>query len=126
MTEDQAAKLGELLKNARLKRGHALREVGAAIDVNYSWLRELEAGHYTEPAPDRLARLAEFLGIDPMRIDRVSKNHLADSLPEVRTYFRSKEKLNAEQLDEVEATLARLRAKYDRQKNQAKTKGGKK
>ncbi len=115
MTEAQAKKLGQLVRASRTTRGLSLRAAAEACETTYSWLIQLEEGRYIDPAPDRLARLAEVLKIDPVRIDAITKGALANSLPDVRTYFRAKEKLTPEQLDEVEKTMARLRSKYARQ-----------
>jgi len=73
-----------------------------------SWLQRLESGQYASPNPAHLARVAEALDIDPARIDEVSADHLADSLPSVRTYFRSKTKATPEQLDAIEAVLREI------------------
>lgn len=121
MTEAQAQKLGQMINAARQKKGLSLRDVANQVDISHIWLKELESGHYTDPAPDRLARLAELLDIDPVRIDRVNKDVLANSLPDVRTYFRAKDKLSPEQLDEVEATMKRLRSKYAKAAARSKT-----
>jgi len=112
MTDAQAKRLGRLIQHARLKRGWSLLTAMEQTGLDSSWLNRLERGMYADPAPDRLALLAEALEIDPVAIDRASRDHLADSLPEIRTYFRSKEKLSAEALDEVETALAEIRAKH--------------
>lgn len=112
MTDAQARKLGAIVSRARSRKGLSLREAATKVGISYVWLNDLEGGRYSDPAPDRLARLAEVLGIDPVAIDRVNRDVLANSLPDVRTYFRAKEGLSLEQLDEVEATLKRLRRKH--------------
>ena len=112
MTDAQARKLGAIVSRARTRKGLSLREAAAKVGISYVWLNDLESGRYSDPAPDRLGRLAEVLGIDPVAIDRVNQGVLANSLPDVRTYFRAKEGLSPEQLDEVEATLQRLRHKH--------------
>lgn len=125
MTNAQARKLGSIIQRARVRKQLSLRDTATAVGISYVWLSDLEAGRYSDPAPDRLARLSEALDIDPMAIDRVNRDVLSNSLPDVRTYFRAKEHLSPEQLDEVESTLNRLRAKYASDANQsAPQKGG--
>lgn len=114
MTEAQAQRLGGFIKEERLKQGLSYGELAARSDTEKSWLHKLENGQRTDPHPALLARVAEALGIDPAKIDRMSNDHLADSLPEVRTYFRSKEKLPLAAVREVEAAVAEIRAKYQR------------
>jgi transcriptional regulator with XRE-family HTH domain len=112
MTDAQAKQLGRLIHEARIKRGWSLAQAMDATGIDSSWLNRMERGFYADPAPDRLAVLAEHLDIDPVAIDRASRDHLADSLPSARIYFRSKEKLSPEALDEVERAVADIRAKY--------------
>lgn len=119
MTDAQARKLGSVIQRARVRKNLSLRGAATVTGISYVWLNDVEAGRYSDPAPDRLARLAEALAIDPVTIDRISRDALSNSLPDVRTYFRAKEHLSSEQLDEVEATLNRLRAKYASNKNQS-------
>lgn len=112
MNEAQAKKLGQLIQKARVRQGWSLATVMAETGIDSSWLNRLERGMYADPAPERLALLAEHLGIDPVAIDRASRGHLADALPSVRTYFRSKEKLSPEALDEIERALDEIRQRH--------------
>jgi hypothetical protein len=54
-----------------------------------------------------LARLAEALDIAPDRNDRITKGSMADSQPEVRTYFRAKYGLTPEQGEQIAHYLER-------------------
>lgn len=127
MTEAQATQLGRIVRTARLKKGWSLAATMARVGIDQAWLNRLELGRYADPDPVHLATLAEALEIDPARIDRVSRDHLAASMPTMRTYFRSKEKLSPEALDEVERAVADIRAKYATppdDNDSALTKGG--
>jgi len=112
MTDHQATKLGALIRRARHKKGLSLFALADLTGFDDSWLQRLERGQYASPNPVHLARVAEALDIDPVAIDRASKNHLAQSLPSVRTYFRSTAKATPEQLDEIEAAIAEIHAKH--------------
>lgn len=112
MTDHQAAKLGALIRRGRRKKGLSLFALADLTGFDDSWLQRLERGQYASPNPVHLARVAEALDIDPVAIDRASKNHLAQSLPSVRTYFRSTAKATPEQLDEIEAAIAEIHAKH--------------
>lgn len=109
MTQAQAKRLGELIAKARAKSGLSTRALAAELDVAYGWITELENGRFLDPAPDRLARLAEVLDIEPARIDRLTKGAIAEGLPAPRVYFRSKLALTPEQTDEVLRYIERLR-----------------
>ena len=82
-------------------------------------LKRFEDGVYNNPSPAQITRIAEALDIDPARIDRVSKNHLANSMPSMRTYLRSKEKLSPEAMDALEQALADIRAEDAAQRSGA-------
>src|ERR1019366_5630049 len=114
MTEQQAQRLGALIRSAREAKGLSVREVSTEMGLTHSWLGYLETGRSLEPLPDRVAMLAEMLEIDPAEIDRVSGDYLAQSLPTVRTYFRSKGKATQAELEELERVVAEVQAKYRR------------
>lgn len=124
MTETQAMRLGELIRSAREKQNVSLRALESETGVARTWLVYLEAGRSLEPSPDRLARVAETLHIDPARIDRVSGRYLARSLPTVRTYFRSKGQATPAELDELEQVIAEVQAKYRQDDANERSTGG--
>jgi transcriptional regulator with XRE-family HTH domain len=109
MTPSQARQLGLLVAKARARKGMSLRDLSWKVGVHTSWLGRLEQGDFADPAPDRLARVAEELDIEPGRIDRLTKGSVADGLPGMRTYFRAKYDLTAEQIAQVERYIERLR-----------------
>ena len=110
MPDAQARNLGLLIHNARVAKGLSFRGLAAVTDVPLASLKRFEDGVYNDPSPAQITRIAEALDIDPARIDRVSKNHLANSMPSMRTYLRSKEKLSPEAMDSLEQALADIRA----------------
>ncbi len=107
MTQAQAKQLGTLMAKARRRKGLSHRALALQLGVAYGWLSELEMGRFLDPAPGRLARLAEALDIEPNKIDRITKGSMADSLPEVRTYFRAKYGLTPEQSAQIEHYVKR-------------------
>jgi transcriptional regulator with XRE-family HTH domain len=112
MTEAQAQRLGQLILRARTRRGWSLATLSDHTGIPDVWLNRVERGLYLQPAPERLAKTAEVLRIDPITIDRATHDYLAESLPGVRTYFRSKEKLSPGALDKIEAMLAEIQASH--------------
>jgi transcriptional regulator with XRE-family HTH domain len=109
MTQAQARKLGELIARARAKKGLSTRALAAELGVASGWIPELENGRYLDPAPDRLAHLAEVLDIEPAQVDRISKGAVAEGLPAPRVYFRSKMALSADETDKVLRYIERMR-----------------
>jgi transcriptional regulator with XRE-family HTH domain len=124
MTDELAKRLGALIRAAREAKGISLRALEAESGIALSWLAYLEAGRSLEPMPDRVARIAELLQLDPAKVDRVSGNYLAQSLPTVRTYFRSKGKATTAELDELERVIEEVQAKHRRPDGRASRRGG--
>lgn len=110
MTEAQARNLGALLRAARARSGKSFRALQAETGIPLATLKNFEDGTHMEPSPTTLLRLAEALQVDPDRINRISRNYLAEALPGVRTYFRSTAKLAPSDLDKIEAVLAEIEA----------------
>lgn len=107
MTPAQARQLGTLMARARRAKRLSLRELEGQLGIPRTWLSHLEQGDSLSVPPDRLARLAEALDIEPARIDRITKGTVAQSLPAVRTYFRAKYGLTPEQSAQIERYVQR-------------------
>jgi transcriptional regulator with XRE-family HTH domain len=110
MTRTQAKQVGSLVARARLDKGLSLRELELQLGIPRSTLGALEHGRALHVAPDRLLRLAEVLDIEPAQLGHTARRTVADSLPEARTYFRAKYGLSAEQSQQVERYVRRLRS----------------
>ena len=109
MNEKQAKQLGALISAARTKHRLSVRELAERVDVHHSWIGYLEQGRYLDPAPDRLARIAQELGLSVERINRITKGAVLAALPRPDVYFRTKYGLSAEQAAQVERYVDRLR-----------------
>jgi transcriptional regulator with XRE-family HTH domain len=109
MTPAQAKKLGQLIARTREARGIGMRELALMVGVSLGWISEFEAGRYLDTSPGRLARIAEALNLDPTRLDRFTGGTMANSLPNLKTYFRAKYDLTPEQIAQVEQYVRRLR-----------------
>lgn len=109
MTPNKAKQVGMLIAKARTRKGLSVRALSAQLGFATGWIARVEAGDYANPSPDRLARLAQALDIEPSRLDRLTKGAVSDGLPEPRVYFRSKLDLTHEQAKRVERYIERLR-----------------
>jgi transcriptional regulator with XRE-family HTH domain len=115
MNQTQAVRLGRLLVQARLRRGLSLRAVAELADVAYLWLSRVEHGLFHQPAPERIMRVADVLGIDPERVDRVTNGHVSSNLPGLRSYFRAKYDLSLQDIDEIERTVNEIQRKHGKE-----------
>jgi transcriptional regulator with XRE-family HTH domain len=109
LTPSQAKRLGTLIAGARMRQGIGQVAFAEQMGVAVGWMAGLEQGRFLDPSNERLTRIAEALDIEPEQIDRITKGRVAESLPELRTYFRAKYDLSPKQIERVERYIARLR-----------------
>ncbi len=109
MTEVQARELGRLAKRTRRAQGLSLRKLDELTGTSYGWLSRLEKGQMTAPAPSKLTKVAEVLGIPPERIDRITRGKVSSDLPAIRTYFRTKYKLDPQEIRQIEEVFDQIR-----------------
>ncbi len=109
MKQTQKRVLGRLLAEARKQKQLSLRDVQEATGIPFTWIARTEQGHYTRPAPERLTRLAELLGVDARVMDEATSGEMAGQLPQPRTYFRAKYNLSASEIARLEEVLAQVR-----------------
>jgi transcriptional regulator with XRE-family HTH domain len=114
MNDAQATRLGRLFATARRNKGLSLRAAAEIADVSYLWLSRVEHGFFNQPAPERITRVAEALDIDPERVNDVTDGHVADNLPNVRTYFRSKFDLTRAEISEIERVVTEIQRNHER------------
>lgn len=105
--------LGGMMRRARLRMGWSLRDAAKATGIPHSWLTRVEQGHYSRPAPHRLARVAEVLGLDLRQLNQATGGSLADGLPTAEMYFRTKYDLTPSEIAKLEAVLAQVRHERD-------------
>jgi transcriptional regulator with XRE-family HTH domain len=109
MTEVQARELGRLFKRTRRARHLSLRELDELTGASYGWLSRLEHGKMTTPAPSKLTAVAEALDIPMERIDRMTRGKVSSDLPAIRTYFRTKYKLDPQEIRQIEEVFDQIR-----------------
>jgi transcriptional regulator with XRE-family HTH domain len=109
MTEVQARELGRLVKQARRAQRLSLRALDELTGVSYGWLGRLERGQMIAPAPSKLTKVAEALGIAPERIDRITRGRISRDLPSIRTYFRAKYHLTPQEITQIEEVFDQIR-----------------
>ena len=63
MNSEQAARLGYLIRQRRQALGMSTHELGKRIDTKNSTIVRLEQGAFAAPSPEKLAGIAEALGI---------------------------------------------------------------
>jgi hypothetical protein len=61
------------------------------------------------PAATKLTNVARVLGIPPEEIDRITRGQISGELPPFRIYLRTKYRLTAEEIRQVEEVFDRVR-----------------
>jgi transcriptional regulator with XRE-family HTH domain len=109
MKEKEAHELGRLVKEARLARNMSLRDLGTLSGVSYRWIGRLEHGEAGAPTSSKMTRVAEALSLSPERIDRIMDGQIANDLPQMRTYFRTKYRLTPSEITQIEELFDQVR-----------------
>ena len=87
MDKERAARLGELIRRRRQELGMSTHELGARIGARNSTVVRLEQGAFAAPSPDKLARIAEVLGITLADIYGHAGYAVPEDLPEFHAYL---------------------------------------
>ena len=113
MDEQQAKTLGSLLKQKREALGLSLRQLAKVAEVNDVNIFRLERGDWAAPAPDKLARIAEALGLSLADVYALADYAVPTDLPSFKPYLRTKYRsLPQEEVDKIEAYAQKLAKKH--------------
>lgn len=113
MDENQAKRLGALLRQKREARGLSTRALGKLTSIDAVTVQRLEAGAFGVPAPDKLARIAETLGLSLADVYAHAGYAVPADLPTFKPYLRTKYRdLPAEDVEAIERYAARLAKRH--------------
>jgi transcriptional regulator with XRE-family HTH domain len=90
MDENQAKALGATLRLRRQALGLTMRQVEAATDIPNTTILRIESGSFKAPRPDKLARIAQALGMSVGELFAQAGYLVADDLPDYATYLATK------------------------------------
>jgi len=112
MNPKQAEKLGALLRKQREARELSVRDLATRAGVSFSTIARIEQGLFDRPRPEKLAAVADALGLSQSEIMRLAGYRGLTNLPAPATYLRTKYRnMPSDQLarvtQEVEAVLKR-------------------
>lgn len=112
MNNQQAQNLGNILKARRAKLGLSTYQVANTADIDQATVVRLERGSFTAPHPDKLARVAEALGLSAADLFAVAGYTTPNELPDLGPYLRVKYcDLPEEDLERIEVFVAKLARK---------------
>ncbi len=113
MDEQQAKTLGALLKQRREALGLSLRQLAKIVDVKDVTILRFERGDHAAPAPDKLARIAEAVGLSLADVYALADYAVPTDLPSFKPYLRTKYRdLPKDEIDKIEAYAQKLAKKH--------------
>jgi transcriptional regulator with XRE-family HTH domain len=113
MEPDQAAELGQVLRTRRQALGLSTRQLSALSGVNDITIVRIELGRFAAPRADKLAKLADALGLRLADIFALAEYVAPSQLPTLQPYLRSKYRdLPPEALADIERYATRLAKRH--------------
>lgn len=109
MDEQQARELGQRLRERREALDLSIRQLAERTSVNHSTVVRLEQGLIDAPAPDKLSRIAEALGLSLADVYALADYSVPSELPSFRPYLRTKYRnLPAPAVEQLERSFRRV------------------
>lgn len=113
MDDTQAKALGKVLKDRREALGLSLKKLGDKVGLPDVTILRFERGEYAAPAPDKLARVADALGLSLADVYALADYAVPSDLPSFTPYLRTKYRsLPTEDIEAIEKYAQRLARKH--------------
>jgi transcriptional regulator with XRE-family HTH domain len=113
MDQEQARELGQRLRETREELGLTIRELAERAGTTHTTVVRLEQGAYDAPAPDKLSRIAEALGLSLADVFALADYSVPSDLPSFRPYLRTKYRgLPAPAVEELERSFMRVAKRH--------------
>lgn len=90
MNPEQAKELGRQLRVRRDELGLSVRDLERLTDVDNGTIVRIEQGAFAAPAPDKLSRIAEALGLSLADVFALAEYSAPSELPSFTPYLRAK------------------------------------
>jgi transcriptional regulator with XRE-family HTH domain len=113
MNAEQAKELGRRLHARRKELGLSQRQVQAMTNIDNATIVRLEHGVFTAPAADKLARIADALGMSLADVFALANYAVPDDLPSFQPYLRSKYRdMPADAVEDLNHAFDRIMRKH--------------
>ena len=110
---EQAARLGQLIRARREQAGMTIRELADDAEMNFATVSRIEQGKFATPGHDKLARIAQALGLNTADVFALADYTVPADLPSFEPYLRSKyQDMPAGAIDELTASFRRIIKKH--------------
>jgi transcriptional regulator with XRE-family HTH domain len=109
MESSQVKRLGQTLRARREKLGLSQRQLAAQASVSDATIVRIEHGEFNAPAPDKLSRIAEALGLPLADVFALADYVVPSQLPSFQPYLRSRYRnLSDDALKDLDQAFARI------------------
>src|SRR5438445_8722958 len=113
MDQEQARELGQRLRERRELLGLSTRELADRAETTHTTVVRFEQGAYDAPAPDKLSRIAEALGLSLADVFALADYSVPTDLPSFRPYLRTKYRgLPTPAVEELERSFNRIAKRH--------------
>lgn len=90
MAKEDTKQLGDYLKTARTERGWSAHELSRRTGIHPSTIIRIEDGEFNNPRPEKLAVIAEELGLSLADVYARANYATPSDLPSLTPYLRTK------------------------------------
>lgn len=90
MDKHQARDFGRYLADARAAQGLSGRQLAEKLEMHHGTLARIENGEFAAPAPDKLAAIAEAIGLPVADVFARAGYVSTQDLPDIAAYMRTK------------------------------------
>jgi transcriptional regulator with XRE-family HTH domain len=109
----QAKELGRLLRKRRQEVGLSTIELAKKVGTTDGTITRIEQGAFAAPAPDKLSRITEALGLSLADVFALAEYAIPSELPSFQPYLRTKYRdLPAEAVEQLERSFQRLAKRH--------------
>jgi transcriptional regulator with XRE-family HTH domain len=113
MDQEQARELGQRLRERREQLRLSTRELAERAGTTHTTVVRLEQGAYDAPAPDKLSRIANALGLSLADVYALADYSVPTDLPSFRPYLRTKYRdLPRPAVEELEQSFKRIAKRH--------------
>jgi transcriptional regulator with XRE-family HTH domain len=113
MDKKHAERLGRWLRAKRQEAGLSTIQLGKRAGMSDTTIVRFEQGVFSAPAPDKLARIADVLGIELADVYAMADYAVPENLPSFHPYLRTKYRgMPQEAIEDLDKAFARIAKKH--------------
>jgi transcriptional regulator with XRE-family HTH domain len=101
------------VRSRRTELGLSIRQLAEQAGMNFATVARIEQGQFAAPGPDKLARIAEALGLSTADVFGLADYAVPGDLPSFQPYLRTKYRdMPAGAVDDLNQAFERIIKKH--------------